>query len=122
MAEFATAPSVDFFIERWHPAKVNQLLSGHWSKGHRLKKRDREMVWAYAQGTPKASAKRRLELTIVLQKGQRGGDVDAYHKSTLDALKHAGLILDDNRQGVELLPILYERGPGWGTRIRLWDL
>jgi Holliday junction resolvase RusA-like endonuclease len=116
------APVVEIRIQRWHPARLNELLGGHWSKGHRLKKRDREMVWAYSQGNPKAEGKRRVELTIVLKRAQRGGDPDSYFKSVCDALKHAGMLVDDNRQGVELAPVRYERGEDWGTIIRLWNL
>jgi Holliday junction resolvase RusA-like endonuclease len=118
------APAIDIFIERWHPAKLNELMGGHWSKGHRLKKRDREMVWAYSQGEAKATGKRRVELTIILKPKQRAADPDAQWKSPLDALKHAGMIVDDNRQGVELMPVVYLRGTemSWGTVIRLWNM
>lgn len=117
-------PLIELFIPRWHPAKVNELLSGHWSRGHKLKKADRQVVWASSLVLPKATVKRRVELTIILKPKQRGGDVDAYFKSALDALKHAGLVVDDNRQGVELAPVAYERGTEreWGTRIRLTDI
>ena len=102
---------------------MNQLLGGHWSKGHRLKKLDRQMIWAYAQGQPKATGKRRVELTIILKPAQRAADPDAYFKSLADGLVHAGMLTDDNRQGVELTPVTYERGTAsdWGTRIRLTD-
>lgn len=117
-------PAVEIVIDRWHPARLNQIMGGHWSGGHRLKKRDREMVWAYSRGKPKAPGKRRIETVIVLKPKQRGGDPDAYFKSLCDALKHAGMIVDDNRQGVELMPVRYERGTTerWGTSIRLWDI
>ncbi|WP_435018466.1 hypothetical protein TA3x_000440 [Tundrisphaera sp. TA3] len=116
--------ATEITIPRWHPATVNQLLGGHWSKGHRLKKRDRQMIWAYAQGKPKATGKRLVELTIILKPKQRGSDPDAFFKSLADALVHAGLLKDDNRQGVELAPVAYERGTeaDWGTRIRLTDI
>ncbi len=118
------AHPVEIRIEHWHPAKLNELMGGHWSRGHRLKKRDREIIWAYSQKAAHAIHKRRVELTITLKKGQRAADPDAQWKSLLDALKHAGLIVEDNRQGVELLPVRYERGTetDWGSVIRLWDL
>ncbi len=119
-----TRSDVEIFIERWHPARLNELMGGHWSKGHKLKKRDRQILWAYAQGKPKATGKRQVELTIILKPRQRAADPDAQWKSTLDALKHAGMIVDDNRQGVELLPVRYKRGTeaSWGTIIELWDI
>ena len=117
-------PVVEIRIERWHPARLNELMGGHWSKGHKLKKRDRQMIWAFGQGKIKAVEKRRVELTIILRPKQRAADPDAQWKSTLDALKHAGLIVDDNRQSIELMPVAYERGTenDWGTLIRLWDI
>ena len=115
--------SVELYIPHWHPAPLNALLGGHWSKGHRLKKADRAMIWAYAQGHPKAESKRRVELTIILKKGQRAADPDSQFKSLNDALKQAGLLVDDNRQYVELAPVRYERGSetDWGTRVVLRD-
>ena len=112
------------FVPRWHPAKVNELLRGHWSKGNRLKKRDRTLVWSYAKDAkiPHAEGKRRLCVEIILDKGQRGGDVDAYHKSLCDALKHARLIKDDNRQWLEIAPVAFGRDELWGTEITLEDL
>jgi Holliday junction resolvase RusA-like endonuclease len=101
-----------------------QLLSGHWAQAARKKKSDARMVWAYAASAqvPKATGKRSLELTIILEKRQRAADPDAYFKSTCDALVRCGLLTDDNRQGVELLPIKYERGERKATRIILKDL
>jgi hypothetical protein len=109
-------------IPRWYPATINQLM--HSVRGKiRLKKADREMIAGYvmAKRIPRAEGKRRLSLHIVLGKGQRGAD--AYHKSLLDACKHAGLILDDSSRYVELAPVTFSRDwNGWGTVIRLDDL
>ena len=93
-------------IEGWHPARLNQLLAGHWSRCHRLKRADRQLVGLESklQGIPPATGKRRVSLTLVLGPRQRAGDPDSYFKSLLDALTHAGMILDDNRQSVELGP------------------
>ena len=111
------------FIPHWHPAPLNKVASGHWSNGHRLKKADRQMVAAYAmqQRTPKAEGKRRVTLTIVLAPGRRGCDPDAYWKSLLDALVHAGLLVGDNPNQVVLNPVIFQRGvlDRWGTLIEL---
>jgi hypothetical protein len=110
-------------IPRWHPAPLNKLMKGHWSNGHRLKKVDRAMVAAYASNIPKAAGKRLVSLHIILGKGQRAADPDSQFKSLCDALIHAKLLVDDNRQHVELAPVTFSRDPkAWGTRITLEDL
>jgi hypothetical protein len=109
-------------IPRWHPARLNQM-KGHWAKGHHLKKVDRVMVAAYASGVPKAQGKRRVSLHIILNKGQRAADPDGQFKSLCDALVHAKMLVNDNRQYVELAPVTFSRRPkGWGTVISLEDL
>lgn len=113
---------MEVFIPRWHPAPLNQLL-GHWAAAAKKKKQDRKMVFSCFHGLPKATGKRQVSLHIVLKKGQRACDPDAYQKSTGDALVHAGMLTDDNRQGVEWLPIEFSRDPdNWGTRIILTDV
>ena len=82
-------------IPRWHPAKLNQVIQGHWSNGHRLKKIDKVLIAAYASNIPKAEGKRRVSLHIILNKGQRGGDTDSYFKSLGDALVSSGLLTDE---------------------------
>lgn len=115
-------------IDNWQPARLNQLLSGHWSKRARLKRQDRDTVFLAASkgiledGLRFALGKRRVSLEITLAPRQRAGDPDAYWKSLLDALVHAGLLLDDNRQGVELGPVTFIRGPRRATTITLEDL
>ena len=113
------------FIPQWHPATINQLLRNRWAAAS-LKKSDREIVTWYCRMAkiPAALGKRRVRLTIILKPGQRAADPDSQHKSTLDALVHANALVDDNRQHVELAPVLYERATEktWGTRIELEDL
>lgn len=112
-------------IDRWHPATVNQLLKNRW-EGARLKKRDKKIIaeTCMVLKPPKATGKRRVHLTIVLKSRQRGADVDAQFKSLLDALKHAGLLVDDNSKYAELAPVEYLRGDSfkWGTLILLEDI
>jgi hypothetical protein len=110
-------------IPRWHPTPLNKLMKGHWSNGHQLKKVDRAMVAAYASGIPKAKGKRRVSLHIILGKGQRAADPDRQFKSLCDALVHAEMLVDDNRQHVELAPVTFSREPAaWGSVITLQDL
>lgn len=107
----------------WHPTRLNQLLGCHW-RAAKLKKADRYAIRVYAMiaDVPKATGKRRVTLTIGLGPKQRAGDPDAYWKSLLDAMKHAGLLVDDNRQHCELAPVVFERWPTKGTVITLEDL
>lgn len=112
------------FIRHWHPTPLNKLL-GHWATAHKRKKADRQIVRFYFcnMGFERATTKRALQITIILKKGQRACDPDAYQKSLCDALVHAEMLKDDNRQWVEHLPIKYDRHPeGWGTIIELTDI
>src|SRR5688572_25368595 len=111
-------------IPRWRPALLNELMHSVKAK-IRLKKRDREMVCAYAWQAkiPPATGKRRVSLHITLGKGMREFDVDAPWKSLNDAMKHAGLIVDDSSRYVELGPVTFSRDrERCGTRITLEDL
>jgi hypothetical protein len=108
----------------FHPTKLNQLLTSHWATAGRLKKRDlrtiQKALWVYP--VPMAKGKRRLTLIITLGKGERGADPDAFFKVVCDSLVHLGLLVDDNRQGVELSPVVFERGAERATTIILEDL
>lgn len=98
-------------IPDWHPATVNRLYSGHWSKRARLKRGDAAMVWYYAkeQEIPLADGKRRVSLVLTFAKGQRCPDEDAHWKSTLDALVHARLLIDDSPKWCVLGTVSYCR-------------
>lgn len=111
-------------IGNWHPARLNQWDGCHWSKRAKLKRVDRDIVAlnAHAFGIPKATGKRRVSLTLTLAPRQRAGDPDAYWKSLLDALVHAGLLVDDNRQHVEIGGVAFQRGPLRITEITLEDV
>jgi hypothetical protein len=117
-------PSYILEIPRWRPALLNELMRSVRTK-IRLKKRDREMVCAYAWQAkfPPAVGKRRVSLHVTLGKGMREFDADAPWKSLLDAMKHAKLIADDSCKYVEQGPVTFSRDPkAWGTRITLEDL
>jgi Holliday junction resolvase RusA-like endonuclease len=89
-----------------------------------LKRADRELIAWYAKAAdvPTATGRRRVSLLLTLSPRQRGGDPDAYWKAVLDALVHARLLTDDNRQGVELGDVEYERASARATTILLQDL
>lgn len=111
----------EVFIPRWHPTPLNKLTR-NWRQTSRLKKADREMVGAYMRGYRKDLGKRRVGLTIVLSKGKRACDPDAYWKSTLDALVYVGLLKDDSRHWVELEKVEFTRSDDWGTWIIIEDV
>lgn len=108
-------------IPNWHPARLNELMRGHWSNGARRKRADRATIANYCRlaNVPPAESKRRVRLTIVLGKGQRGGDPDAYWKTTLDALTKCKALKDDNRQWCELVPVEFDRAEAKATVIQL---
>lgn len=112
-------------ISNWHPATINQLLKSVRDR-IRLKKADRNMVFYMAKElkVPRATGKRRVHLTIIMKPKQRGADPDAYNKSLLDALVHAGLLRNDSHQWAEIAPVRYERGTAkqWGSLIVLEDI
>jgi hypothetical protein len=98
-------------IPDWRPATVNELLT-HPMESARLKRRDREVVWAYCKlaNVPEARGRRRVSVRVACARG-RPIDPDSIHKSLLDALVHAGALADDAAKWCELGPVVIERGP-----------
>lgn len=111
-------------INNYHPARLNEYQGRHWSAGHRCKRLDRDVIAVHClgAGVVRAEVKRRVGLEITLGPRQRGGDVDAYWKSVLDALVLCGAIVDDSKEWCELLPVTYVRGPRRATVISLEDV
>lgn len=117
-----------FWISQWHPTPLNVLLE-HPMKAHRFKKQDGQFIAAYGfrQRISHAKRKRRVDLHVVLQPGQRGCDPDAYWKSTLDGLVNSRLLVNDNTQWCKQGDVTFGRAPkaepdAWGTAITLTDL
>jgi hypothetical protein len=96
-------------IPGWHPTRLNKLLNSHWATAGKMKKCDRGIIKYYCREIPKAKGKRLVRFTIVLKKKQRAADPDAYFKSLLDGLVHAGMLKDDNRQWCEIEQPKYAR-------------
>ena len=111
-------------IPDWHPTPLNELVGCGIGKRNRLKRGDADLValYAYQQGLEKATGPHRVAIKITLGPAQRGCDPDAYGKSTLDALKRAGLLVDDDRFRVVSDPPTYDRGPRRATTIVLTDI
>jgi len=114
----------EIVIPQWHPARLNAIVDRGWHRGAKLKKRDREIVAGYTAGIPRPSGRRKVSLRIVLAKGQRAPDVDAYWKSTLDSLVRAGVLVDDNRNGCQTGDVEFLRSPDatHGTTIIVEDV
>ena len=108
-------------IPGWMPARLNELIHGHWAKGAKLKKRDREIVSqaAYAHKTPYATEKRRVSVLIVLPSGKRAPDPDSLWKSLLDALVATQALRNDSPAWCELGRVRFARGEELVTYLTL---
>ncbi len=112
----------EIIVENWHPTRLNQLLNCyHWSQSNKMKKADAAMISAYSRHIPKAEKKRRVELILTMAPKQRCADVDAFWKSTLDALVKCRLLIDDNHKWCEIAPVVFERGKAKRTVIKLYE-
>lgn len=90
-------------ISGWHPPKLNELMSGHWAKAARLKKACTAKIRRAMNdaGVPVATGKRRIAIEVYVSGPGRRPDPDSFLKATLDALKHAGTIIDDDARRCE---------------------
>lgn len=102
--------SITVTIPNWHPTTTNQLLGNHWAVSAKRKKADCNLIRTYLHHHKPATQKRRVSLTIVLGKGQRGADVDAYWKVLLDGIVQSFQLVDDSKNWCELDPVKFERG------------
>jgi len=117
------------WIPGWHPTPLNKLLESHWAVAARLKAKDREAIHAaaYAAGLTdrnKPLVKRRVDLHLVLAKGQRAVDPDASWKSVLDALVACEQLMNDSHRWCVQGRVDYSRSMTGltGTLIVLEDL
>jgi Holliday junction resolvase RusA-like endonuclease len=109
-------------IPGWRPVLASELKC-HPLRAARLKKRDVRAVMdaSVILGIPPAFTRRRVTLAITNHFTTYPDD-DAPWKSTLDALKVAGMLVDDSREWCEVVyPPVYMRGEK-GTVITLEDV
>lgn len=119
----STAPgSWTVKVPGWRPMAVNEMLGPNKFVRSRGKKKDRDVVALAFKDVPKATGKRRVSLLVTLGPRQRGHDIDAYWKSLLDAIKHAGIIKDDRKEWCEIMPVRFDRGPATATTITVEDV
>lgn len=110
-------------IHGWLPTRLNQLI-GHRRKAGALKKRDRIVISNAArfQGIEMASGPRKVGIELTFGKGDRSGDPDAYYKSLLDGLVHAGLLTGDTYRRVQFTQPVFKRASKRKTVITLEDV
>lgn len=113
------------WIPGWRPTPLNELLGNHHKAG-RLKAHDRDVVGkaCLAHAAGECVTKRRVDLRIILPKGQRGFDKDAFWKSALDALVASGALKNDSPAWCVPGDVKYSRAMDdeHGTLILLEDL
>lgn len=113
-------------VPDWRPATLNELTKrGNHFSAARLKKRDRKVVDDYARHAaivPQALGKRRVSLVVVRAGRMQETDPDSLWKSLLDALVHAGMLVDDSPSYVELGTVEQPKGEAKATRIILEDI
>lgn len=112
-------------IPGWMPATLNKVMRGHWSNGHKCKLQDRGIIAAACLGyglKGPCEYRRRVDLLIVLPRGQRAPDPDAFWKSLLDALVFHGLLRNDSSAWCEPGRVRFARGEDLRTFITLVDI
>jgi len=118
--------TVSCFIRDWRPTPLNKLINApHWSVRSSLKAHDALIMLVAFKPLPKATGKRRVSIHVVLGKGIRSVDPDAYFKSTLDGLVKCGQLKDDSAKWCEFTTptqVRAKKGEAWGTLITLEDL
>lgn len=113
-------PDTDYaiIIPGWHPTPLNKILRSRWDAA-RLKRSDREIIAHYGKDVPKAKGRRKVDFAIILKKGQRACDPDAYYKSLLDGLVCAHLLKNDSRRWCRIEQPTFWRGDAMSTQIFL---
>lgn len=111
-------------IAQWTPATLNQLLGVHWAVAARRKKVDRRTIvlFAHQHAIPHATGKRKVSLIVEGWPRGRLPDPDAFWKSTLDALVHAHMLIDDSSRWCELGSVDVRRSAKKKTKILLENI
>lgn len=108
-------------IPNYKPHSLNEFVGKHWRVGYDLKNECKQLVKTYCKNLPKATGKRQVSMHIVLGPRARKLDADNAWKLILDALKFAGMLVDDSPDYCVTTEPTYSRGEK-ATIIKLVDL
>lgn len=111
-------------IPGWTPPSLNSLLYKHWSVARRTKRAAMDVVAGSCleAGVTRAIRRRRVSIAVTVKQRSHMLDGDNVPKSVLDAMKHAGAIVDDSAEWCELAPVEVRVGDRRGTVIFLEEL
>ena len=113
-------PIHEIRIPDYLPMRLNELLRAHWAVRRKAQKTADKLVFYYgaSAAVPLARTRRRVSLTF------HGGraDPDARLKLVLDALVHAGYLVDDSQKWCLIDPPPTNAPGPRAVTIRLEDL
>jgi hypothetical protein len=115
----------EILIENWWPPSANDFRGRHWSAERKAKKEAYDFISTYVRnlgGVPAARGRRRVTLVRVLGPRQRGRDTDNEQKALRDALRAAGVIVNDDPRWLVFPEPLTERGARRATRLIIEDI
>jgi len=112
-------------IPDWTPTSLNKFANVHWTKRKKIKDADTALMTVYGLAQCIRCATGRRKVSLVISGYGRGGpfpDPDNLWKSLLDALKNAGLLVNDTQQYCEMGDVKFVRSTKRQTIIILEDL
>ncbi len=120
--ERGLVPSHTLTMDDWLPTTDNQSRM-HWARSHKAKQGDAATVmWeAMVQRIPKAVCRRKVDIHFTCLRKGRPPDPTNMLKSLLDALKLAGLLIDDSWKWCESRVVGMDRSDTRKTVIVLTD-
>jgi hypothetical protein len=110
-------------IDGFLPYSLNRDMRGKIKRRCEIERATREIVAAetHRQGVPAATTARSVELHVTFPEGRSRPDPDNLGKLILDAMKNAGLLIDDSFEFCCFLPPVYYLGPA-RTEIHMIDI
>lgn len=110
-------------LDGWLPPSLNSTMRGTIRERCRIGQDTHDLIALESrrQDVPLATGARQITMHVTYPKGHSRPDPDNIAKSTIDACKSAGLILDDRYETLELAPPVYWIGPKQ-TEIHFLDI